>query len=186
MEMTGERTFIAPRRLVWDALNDPEALREAIPGCKELNSDVDGGFAAKVAVKVGPVRATFSGTVALSDIVAPESCRIHGEGQGGIAGFAKGAATVELSSDPQGRTVLAYSVEAGVGGKLAQVGSRLIESTASRLAAQFFESFGEIVEARAANVVLTADIAGAPADNASCRNADSPAATPATGIGTGR
>lgn len=150
MEMTGERTFMAPRQIVWDALNDPEALREAIPGCKELNRNADGEFAARVIIKVGPVRATFSGTVTLSDIVVPQSYSISGEGEGGIAGFAKGAATITLSVDPRGRTALAYNVEARVGGKLAQLGSRLIDSTASKLASQFFENFGNVVEERAA------------------------------------
>ena len=138
MELTGERRIEAPRETVWQALNDPEVLKAAIPGCQELEKTADNAFAATVQAKVGPVKATFAGAVELTDIVAPESYRISGEGTGGAAGFARGGAWVRLAEDG-GATVLTYEADAQVGGKLAQIGSRLIQGTARKLAGQFFD-----------------------------------------------
>ena len=144
MEMQGEAQIPASKQVVWDALNNPTVLRESIPGCEELNQDGDDSFAAKVKAKVGPVSARFSGKVHLSDIDPPNGYRIHGEGSGGAAGFAKGGATVSLEDDGAGGTVLKYSVDASVGGKLAQIGSRLIDGAARKLADEFFEKFAKL------------------------------------------
>jgi carbon monoxide dehydrogenase subunit G len=145
MDMTGEITLDAPREKVWAALNDPAVLKEAIPGCEALEKVSDTEFTATVVTKVGPIKAKFSGRVALTDIVAPESYTISGEGQGGVAGFAKGGANVALDALDGDRTTLRYVVKAQVGGKIAQLGGRLIDSTAKKLAGQFFSRFGEIV-----------------------------------------
>ena len=126
MQMTGEYRIVASREAVWAALNDPAVLRRCIPGCEELEKTSDTGFTAKVKAKVGPVSARFSGAVTLSELNPPESYRISGEGKGGAAGFAKGGATVTLSEDDK-ETLLRYDVDAQVGGKLAQVGARLVE-----------------------------------------------------------
>ena len=142
--MQGEAQIPAPKQVVWDALNNPAVLRESIPGCEELNQDGDDSFTAKVKAKVGPVSARFSGKVQLSDIDPPNGYRIHGEGSGGAAGFAKGGATVNLEDDGAGGTVLKYSVDASVGGKLAQIGSRLIDGAARKLADEFFEKFANL------------------------------------------
>ena len=144
MEMTGDYRIEAPRETVWQALNDPEILKQCIPGCEELSKDGDSGFAAKVKAKVGPVSAKFAGKVTLSDLNPPESYTISGEGQGGAAGFAKGGAKVRLTEDGPA-TQLSYEVNAQVGGKLAQIGSRLIDGTAKKLAGQFFENFANAV-----------------------------------------
>ena len=144
MEMSGEYRIAAPREQVWAALNDPEVLKQAIPGCQELEKTSDTEFTAKVKAKVGPVSATFSGKLNLTDINPPESYTIAGEGQGGAAGFAKGSAEVRLTEDG-GATVLNYDAKAQVGGKLAQIGSRLIGGTAKKLADEFFGTFSEIV-----------------------------------------
>ncbi len=146
MEMTGEQQIPAPREKVWEALNDPEVLKVSIPGCQELNKTEDGGFEARVKAKVGPVSATFTGAVQLSNIDAPNGYTISGEGKGGVAGFAKGGADVRLSEEGQ-NTLLSYTVNAQVGGKLAQIGSRLIDSTAKKMAGQFFTKFSEVVAA---------------------------------------
>lgn len=148
MEMTGEYRIPAPRQKVWEALNDPEILKASIPGCEELVKDSDTEMSAKVATRVGPVSAKFTGKVTLSDINPPESYRISGEGQGGVAGFAKGGAEVRLAEDGA-ETVLTYTANAQVGGKLAQIGSRLIDSTAKKMADQFFGKFVEQVGAAA-------------------------------------
>ena len=145
MELTGERRIEAPRETVWQALNDPEVLKAAIPGCQELEKTADNAFAATVQAKVGPVKATFAGAVELTDIVAPERYRISGEGTGGAAGFARGGAWVTLAEDGDA-TVLSYEADAQVGGKLAQIGSRLIQGTARKLAGQFFDRFAEAVQ----------------------------------------
>ena len=145
MEMNGEYTIPASRQTVWEALNDPEVLKACIPGCEELEKTDDHSFAAKVKAKVGPVSAKFNGAVTLSDMNPPESYRISGEGKGGAAGFAKGGAKVHLTEEGPETTRLAYEVEAKVGGKLAQVGSRLIDGTAKKMADQFFTAFAERV-----------------------------------------
>lgn len=144
MDMTGEYRIPAPREKVWEALNDPEILKLSIPGCQELNKESDTELTAKVAAKVGPVSAKFTGKVTLSDINAPQSYKITGEGQGGVAGFAKGGAEVQLEEDGDA-TVLRYKATAQVGGKLAQIGSRLIDSTAKKMANEFFGKFAEQV-----------------------------------------
>ena len=144
MDMTGEYRIPAPRDKVWDALNDPEVLKKCIPGCEDLQKQSDTEMTARVKTKVGPVSATFSGKVNLTDINAPESYKISGEGQGGVAGFAKGGADVHLAEE-DGATVLTYKASAAVGGKLAQIGSRLIDATARKMADQFFSKFAEEV-----------------------------------------
>ena len=127
MEMSGEQIIAAPRQAVWDALNDPEVLKACIPGCDSLEKTSDTDMTATVTAKVGPVKAKFNGSVTLSEIDPPNGYRISGEGKGGAAGFAKGGAQVTLSDSNEGGTVLRYTVDATVGGKLAQIGSRLIE-----------------------------------------------------------
>lgn len=144
MEMNGEERIAASRDVVWAALNDPEILRQCIPGCQSLEKTADNEMSATVKLKVGPVSATFKGAVTLENINAPESYTISGEGKGGIAGFAKGGADVALREDGSD-TILSYDVKAQVGGKIAQLGSRLIDSTSKKLAGQFFTNFGELV-----------------------------------------
>ncbi len=144
MELTDEIRINAPRETVYAALNDPDILTAAIPGCEELEKVSDTEFNATVTAKVGPVKARFKGTVQLSDLNPPKSYTITGEGKGGAAGFAKGGAEVKLTEDGGG-TLLTYSVQADVGGKLAQLGGRLILGTTKKLAAQFFEQFQQAV-----------------------------------------
>jgi len=138
MDMKGEYRIAARREEVWALINDPVVLRACIPGCDSLEGTPETGFAARVTTKIGPVKATFAGNVALSNVNAPESLTISGEGKGGVAGFAKGGADVHLAEDG-GQTVLTYLAKAQVGGKLAQLGARLIDSTAKKLADEFFE-----------------------------------------------
>lgn len=145
MELTGARTIAAPRETVWAALNDPEVLKACIPGCTDLTGSAEDGFEAVVTQKVGPVKATFKGAVKLSNVNAPESYTITGEGKGGAAGFAKGGADVKLTEVDEG-TELAYEVKASVGGKLAQLGSRLIDGFAKNMADKFFTNFKDAVE----------------------------------------
>ena len=140
MDMSGEYVIAAPRETVWAALNDAEVLKACIPGCYELLKTSDTTMEAKVTQKIGPVKAKFAGAVELVNIDAPNGYTIRGEGKGGVAGFAKGSADVSLSEE-EGGTKLVYSAKADVGGKLAQLGGRLINSTAKRLADQFFENF---------------------------------------------
>jgi carbon monoxide dehydrogenase subunit G len=158
MELRGEQRIAAPREHVWALLNDPAVLRDCIPGCETLEGSAADGFAARVTTKIGPVKATFNGAVTLSNVNAPESYTISGEGKGGVAGFAKGGADVHLAAEG-GVTVLTYVVNAQVGGKLAQLGSRLIDSTAKKLAEQFFTCFA--TKAGAGTGTQTA-AAGAP------------------------
>lgn len=145
MDMSGEYRIEAPRDRVWEALNDPEVLRRCIPGCEEIEKLSDTEFTAKARVKVGPVNAKFAGKVTLSDIDPPNGYTITGEGQGGAAGFGKGGAKVALTADGPEATVLTYTAEAQVGGKLAQIGSRLVQGTAKKMADNFFARFQEIV-----------------------------------------
>lgn len=140
MDLKGEYRLPAPRETVWAALNDPETLRACIPGCESLEKGEDGSMAAVVVAKIGPVKAKFTGTVRLEDVVAPESYSIVGEGKGGIAGFAKGGARIHLAEDGEA-TILSYTVEAQVGGKIAQLGGRLVDSSARKLSGQFFDCF---------------------------------------------
>ena len=145
MEMTGSRKIAAPRERVWNALNDPAVLKDCIPGCEEMTGSPEDGFEAIVKQKVGPVKATFKGAVVLKHVVPPESYRIEGEGKGGVAGFAKGGADVRLVEVPEG-TELSYAVDAKVGGKIAQLGGRVVDSIATRMADEFFERFKDRVE----------------------------------------
>lgn len=149
MEMTGEYWLEAPQQVVWDALNDPDILKRAIPGCNDLSKTSDSEFSVVVTAKVGRVKVRFTGNVSLSDLDPPNSYVITGEGQGGAAGFAKGGARVELVED-SGGTLLRYTVNATVGGKLVQIGSRLIDGVAKKMADDFFAGFADAVVASAA------------------------------------
>jgi uncharacterized protein len=140
MDMTGERRIPAPRQVVWQALNDPEVLKASIPGCETLEKSSDTDMKATAAVKIGPISARFSGTVHLADIDPPNGYTISGEGQGGVAGFAKGGAKVHLADDGAD-TLLRYEVNAQVGGKIAQLGARLIDASAMQMADAFFDRF---------------------------------------------
>jgi len=142
MDMTGEFRIMAPRDLVWRALNDADTLAACIPGCEALEKTSDTTFEATVVQKIGPVKARFHGLVELENVNAPESYTLRGEGKGGVAGFATGGADVRLLADGNG-TILTYEARAQVGGKLARLGSRLIDSTAKKLAARFFDNFHE-------------------------------------------
>lgn len=162
MDLSGEYRILADRETVWRALNDPEVLKQCIPGCEELEKVSDTEFTAKVTSKVGPVRAKFTGKVTLSELDPPKSYKISGEGQGGAAGFARGGATVSLAEDGD-VTVLTYTADAQVGGKLAQIGSRLIAGTARKLADEFFTTFAETVAPGAVEEAEEAAPATAPA-----------------------
>ena len=144
MDMDGERLIAAPRAAVWAALNDPEVLRACIPGCDSLEKISDTQMKAAASIKLGPVAAKFTGKLNLSDLDPPNGYNLSGEGQGGPAGFAKGGAEVRLS-EAEGGTLLSYKVKAQVGGKIAQVGGRLIDATAKSMADQFFKNFAEAV-----------------------------------------
>ena len=146
MELEGEYNLRADREKVWAALNDPEILKQCIPGCETLTKASDTNFSAAVVAKVGPVKAKFSGEVELTELSPPSSYKISGEGKGGAAGFASGSADVKLEESDDGGTVLSYMVKAQVGGKLAQIGSRLIDSTAKKLSREFFDKFTELVD----------------------------------------
>jgi len=158
MDMTGERRIPAPRQVVWQKLNDPEVLKASIPGCDSLEKLSDTDMKATAAVKIGPMSARFSGTVHLADIDAPNGYTIRGEGQGGI-GLAKGGAKVRLE-DADGGTTLRYEVNAQVGGKMAQLGARLIDASAKQMADAFFDRFSAIV----APPAVGAPVAAAPVD----------------------
>ena len=145
MTMNGEVTLPATKDVVWAKLNDAEVLKACIPGCEQLNKDDETHFSAVVKVKLGPVKASFKGRVELVDLDPPNGYRIQGEGEGGIAGFAKGGAKVALSDAGEGQTLLRYDVEAQVGGKLMQLGSRLIDSVSKKLADEFFANFAKAV-----------------------------------------
>ncbi|MDF2118773.1 carbon monoxide dehydrogenase subunit G [Roseiarcaceae bacterium H3SJ34-1] len=145
MTMKGEVTLPATKQAVWEKLNDPAVLKECIPGCQALEKTSDTSFSATAKIKVGPVSATFKGNVELTDLDPPNGYRISGQGEGGVAGFAKGGARVALTDAPGGGTVLAYDVEANVGGKLAQLGGRLIDGVAKKNADSFFAKFAEVV-----------------------------------------
>jgi uncharacterized protein len=141
MQMNDAVTIPVSQDKVWAGLNDPAVLAKCIPGCQKLELTGENEMTATVVVKVGPVKASFSGKVTLTDIDAPNGYRISGEGSGGVAGFAKGGATVKLTAEGPEATKLEYVVDAHIGGKLAQLGSRLIDSTAKKLAGEFFEKF---------------------------------------------
>ena len=164
MNMTGERFIAAPRMAVWAGLNDPEILKACIPGCESLEKISDTQLKAVAGIKLGPVSAKFQGQVTLSDLDPPNGYRISGEGQGGPAGFAKGGAEVRLIDQNAG-TLLTYTVDAQVGGKIAQVGARLIDATAKTMAEQFFKKFAALVEKpQAAAESVSAPAAPRPAE----------------------
>ena len=144
MDMNSERRLAATRQAVWAALNDADVLKQCIPGCESLEKLSDTEMTAKVTLGIGPVHATFTGKVTLSDLDPPNGYRLSGEGTGGIAGHARGGATVQLSDDGEG-TLMRYEAQAEVGGRLAQLGGRLIDSAAKKLADQFFEKFAAVV-----------------------------------------
>ena len=146
MKMSGRQVIDAPREAVWKGLNDPKVLQQCIPGCESIVASSPTQMSAKVVLKIGPVKAAFKGSVTLSDIKAPESYRISGKGEGGFAGFASGGATVKLTANSPSETLMEYDVDAQVGGKIAALGSRLIDSTASSLADQFFTKFASLVK----------------------------------------
>jgi carbon monoxide dehydrogenase subunit G len=146
MEMSGEQLVPAPQQTVWDALNNPDVLKACVPGCESIERSGDNEFQVLMVAKVGPVSAKFKGKLRLSDLRPPDSYSIGFEGQGGAAGFAKGGAQVRLSSE-QNKTRLAYDVKASVGGKLAQIGSRLVDAAAKKVADDFFRNFNEKVGA---------------------------------------
>lgn len=148
MKMTGEFRVARAREAVWEALNDPAVLKECLPGCQEIERTSETEMTATLTIKVGPVKATFAGAVTLSDLDPPNGYTLSGQGQGGAAGFASGEARVALVEE-DGETVVRYDVDAKVGGKLAQIGSRLIDSTARKLAGQFFDSLAETLAAAA-------------------------------------
>ena len=149
MDMTGERRIAAPRAAVWAALNNPEILKASIPGCETMEKLSESELKATASVKIGPIAAKFAGKVQLLDLDPPNSYRIEGEGQGGVAGFAKGGAIVKLIEDGRD-TILSYDVKAQVGGKIAQLGARLIDATAKQMADAFFDRFAGLVSANEA------------------------------------
>ena len=150
MKMSGSQVIDAPREAVWKGLNDPKVLQQCIPGCESIVASSPTQMSAKVVLKIGPVKASFKGSVTLSDIKAPESYRISGKGEGGLAGFASGGATVKLTANSPSETLMEYDVDAQVGGKIAMLGSRLVDSTAQSLANQFFDKFAAVVKQSAA------------------------------------
>jgi len=144
MEMTGEQLIALPQSATWAALNDPEVLKDCIPGCESITRTADQEYEVLMTAKVGPVSAKFKGKMTVADADPPRSYTLRFEGQGGVAGFARGEANISLS--PEGpATRLAYTAKATIGGKLAQVGSRLIDGVARQLAGKFFESFNKRV-----------------------------------------
>jgi uncharacterized protein len=148
MTMTGEVQLAAPRETVWAKLNDPEVLKGCVPGCEQFERISDNEFQAVATTKIGPVKAKFKGKVQLTDLDPPNGYKISGAGEGGVAGFAKGGATVTLT-DKDGGTLLIYNVEAQIGGKIAQLGQRLVVGAAKKVADDFFEKFAQAVAAPA-------------------------------------
>ncbi len=150
MELTDEIRISAPRDVVYQALNNPDVLRECIPGCEELTQTAPDALEAKVVLKIGPVKARFAGAVTLDTSNAPDGFSLSGEGKGGAAGFAKGGADVTLTEDGD-ETVLTYTAKVDIGGKIAQLGSRLIAGTSKKLSGKFFTKFGEVVSEQTAS-----------------------------------
>ncbi len=182
MRLAGEQRVAAPRQKVWEALNDPEVLRQSIPGCQSLEKEADDRLAAVVEVKIGPIGARFKGVVTLSDLDPPNGYTITGQGNGGVAGNAKGGARVSLSDDGVGGTLVSYEVDAEVGGRMAQLGGPIIDATAKQLAGKFFAKFGDVVAGGAAPVeaapaaVIAAPAAPAPAPVVATSSGGSPVA----------
>ncbi len=162
MEMKGEQLIPAPQRQTWDALNDPQILKECVPGCESIEPIGENQYQVNMTARVGPVSAKFKGKLTLSDIKAPSSYALAFEGQGGAAGFAKGGAQVRLQAEGTG-TRLAYDVKASVGGKLAQIGSRLVDAAAKKVADDFFPNFNEKVGAAQASAEDTTVVSKPPA-----------------------
>jgi carbon monoxide dehydrogenase subunit G len=156
MDLNGRYVIPAPPETVWAGLNDPDTLKACIPGCQKIEKTDPTNFIATATLKIGPVKATFQGKVGLSDLDPPHRCRLTGEGQGGVAGFAKGDAEVVLTPEGDG-TVLTYTAKASVGGKLAQIGQRLIDGAAKQIADDFFSRFAERLAQPPASVELTPD-----------------------------
>lgn len=170
MEISGEYRLQAPRQKVWEALNDPEFLKQALPGCQEMEKVSDTEFNAKVSSKIGPVKASFNSKVHLKNLNPPESYTLEGEGKGGAAGFAKGSANVNLTEEGD-ETLLKYTSELQVGGKLAQIGSRLVGGAAKKVADEFFSNFAALIN--------TPEAPTAPAETPSSTDATpAPAAKP--------
>lgn len=161
MDLKGEYRIKASRENVWKMINDPEVLKACLPGCESLQGSPAEGFIARVTTKIGPIKATFEGAVKLSNIEAPASYTISGEGKGGVAGFAKGGADVKLAEDGN-ETILTYAANAQVGGKLAQLGARLIDSTAKKLADEFFKSLADRISEPRATASTASDPAPVP------------------------
>jgi carbon monoxide dehydrogenase subunit G len=149
VKLTGSEIIPASRAAVWKGLNSPNVLKQCIPGCESITQDSPTNMKAKVVVKIGPVKASFTGVVTLSELNPPESYRISGKGQGGLAGFASGGARVKLTELGPSETRLDYDVDAQIGGKLAMLGSRLVDSTAKSYATQFFTKFASVIEKEA-------------------------------------
>jgi carbon monoxide dehydrogenase subunit G len=170
MKMSGEEIIDAPIETVWKALNDPDILKQCIPGCETITMTSPTEMKARVVVKVGPVKAGFNGVVHLKDLNPPKGYRIEGKGEGGLAGHAKGGATVKLETVPEG-TRMTYDVDAQVGGKMAMLGSRLIDSTASSMAGQFFDKFAKLAHAMAASSKAEAPVKAAAPKKAAVKKA---------------
>jgi uncharacterized protein len=149
MDMSGSQRIEASRDKVWEGLNNPEILKQCIPGCESVEQTSPTELVAKAVLKIGPVKATFNGKVTLSDLDPPNGYTITGEGQGGVAGFAKGSAKVRLEADGEAATILHYDASADVGGKIAQLGARLIDGTAKKLAGDFFDRFSQAISPKA-------------------------------------
>ena len=162
MEMSGVQLVPAPQRVVWDALNDPQMLKASVPGCESIEPSGDNEYQVQMVARVGPVSAKFKGKLTLSDVKPPDSYSIAFEGQGGAAGFAKGGAHVRLSAEGE-KTKLSYDVKASVGGKLAQIGSRLVDAAAKKVADDFFRNFNEKVGAAQASAEDTTVVSKPPA-----------------------
>lgn len=175
MQMAGEQRIAASRERVWEALNDPEILKASIPGCQSLEKQGEDRFDAVAEVKIGPIGARFKGKVQLSDIDAPNGYTITGQGNGGVAGNAKGAAKVRLSEEAGG-TLVSYDVDAEVGGRMAQLGGPIIDATAKQLAGKFFSTFREIVGREAEAVQPVSEV---PPAEAAAPSAAQPVAAPA-------
>jgi carbon monoxide dehydrogenase subunit G len=177
MKMASEQQIAAPRQTVWEALNDPEILRASIPGCQVLDKVADDRFSATVEVKVGPIGARFKGTVSLADLDPPNGYTLNLEGNGGIAGSAKGSAKVRLRENAGG-TLVSYDVDAQVGGRMAQLGGPIIDATSKQLAGKFFSRFGEIVGGKDQAEGAAGRLA--PSSSASAGKAAAHAAAPST------
>ena len=162
LTITGEEHIATPIETVWAAVNDPEMLRRCIPGCEKLEKKSDTEMTATVVLRIGPMKATFLGEVRLTDLDPPHGCTISGEGKGGIAGFASGNAEVRLVEAGPEATVLSYTAKASVGGKIAQLGSRLIDSTAKKLAAQFFANLADQMKAASSGLSRSSEASALP------------------------